>query len=101
MQYASSRAWRERFPEILEWLNTTSWRGKSCDPYKQFMDCCMFPTGTVVNYTVMVNVASKTWHPIGDSFCGNTKAFDPPIGCWPDKAQFQVLGPQKLYTEDP
>jgi len=101
MEYAGSPSWRRRFPDMLKWLNQSSWEGRSCDPHKQGMDCCMFPTGTVVNYSVMVNVASRRYYEIPSTFCGNTHAFDPPVGCWPDAAGFQLLGPQKLYIEDP
>ncbi|CAK0885635.1 unnamed protein product [Prorocentrum cordatum] len=61
----------------------------------------MLPTGTVVNYSVMVSAAGARYHEIPPTFCGNTRAFDPPVGCWPDAAGFQRLGQQRRYTEDP
>ena len=127
--YLDSLAWRAAFPEIQTWWNKTVWAGPAgptpCDPYDQGMDCCMFPTGTSANYSIMVNVPggangwggrcahneSKNcgWQNISAEFCGDTKpghpgpvhAFDDPIGCWPDRARFQVVGRQKLYTSDP
>lgn len=127
--YFDSPAWRAAFPEIQTWWNKTVWAGPAgptpCDPYDQGMDCCMFPTGTSANYSIMVNVPggangwggrcahneSKNcgWQNISAEFCGDTKpghpgpvhAFDDPIGCWPDRARFQVVGRQKLYTSDP
>lgn len=96
-----SPAWRSRFPEIQTWFKRTEWNGVNCDPKDQGTDCCMFPTGTVANYSVMVNVDGKNWQNISSHYCGNTHAFDPPVGCWPDQAGFQTVGPQKLYTVDP
>eukprot|EP00035_Acanthoeca_spectabilis_P014127 m.268544 g.268544 ORF g.268544 m.268544 type:complete len:1066 (-) comp16058_c0_seq2:78-3275(-) len=108
-EYFNSPAWKERFPEIQTWFNTTEWNGPngpvSCDPKNQQLDCCPFPTGTVANYTVMVNIpgecSHENWQNISSNFCGNTHAFDSPIGCWPNDAHFQVVGPQKLYNVDP
>ena len=91
-----------------------------CDETGQFSDCCMFPTGTTANYSVMVNTPwdagrkhvqcshneSKycQWQNISlAGWCDNSHAFDPPVGCWPiaPSTSFQQVGPQKLYTHDP
>ncbi len=111
--YLNSATWRKRFPEIQTWFNRTTWAGPegtvSCDPMDQGADCCMFPAGTVANYSVMVNLPSGThcgpqhdaahcrWHNISGEFC------PPQLGpsCWPDKARFQRVGQQKMYTDDP
>ena len=110
-------AWKARFPQIQTWFRKTTWAGPdgpvSCDPKGQFVDCCMFPTGTVANYSVMVNTPASgrcahnltrycSWYNLSAHFCGaDHGAFGPPVGCWPDDAQFQRVGPQRLYTEDP
>jgi hypothetical protein len=57
----------------------------------------MFPTGTVANYSVMVNTPAGgrcahnqtkycQWQNITNSYCGNTDAFAEPVGYWPDDA---------------
>ena len=114
--FFDSPTWKRSFPQIQSWWRRTSWVSPdgpvSCDPKKQFTDCCMFPTGTTVNYSVMVNTPAGgtcshnlekycSWNNITNHYCGNTHAFDAPVGCWPDQAKFQTVGPQKLYTSDP
>ena len=116
--FFDSPAWKAAFPYIQSWFRRTTWQTPTgevdCDPKSQGTDCCLFPTGTVANYTIMVNVPGHSsecqhhsghwqcnWHNLSAHFCGNTKAFDPPVGCWPDAAGFQRVGPQKLYTADP
>jgi len=96
-----SPAWRARFPEIHTWFKRNEWNGVSCDPKNQGTDCCMFPTGTVANYSIMLG--GKNWNNISHSYCYTQPghAFDAPVGCWPDQAGFQTVGPQKLYTTDP
>ena len=104
-----------KMTEIQTWFKKTVWEGPdgpvSCDQQGQFTDCCMFPTGTVANYSIMVNTPAGgtcahneakycSWGNISDVYCMNTAAFDG-VGCWPDDAKFQVVGPQKLYTADP
>jgi hypothetical protein len=72
----------------------------------------MLPTGTVANYSVMVNTPAGgrcahketkycQWQNITNSYCGNNDALAEPVGCWPDDVQFQLFGPQKLYVEGP
>jgi hypothetical protein len=131
-KYFDSAAWKAEFPDIQTWFKKTTWAGPdgpvSCDQKGQFSDCCMFPTGTFVNYSVMVNTPwdayghrvscshneSKYcgWQAIrlgnetscrhgGACWCSNSGAFAPPVGCWPIAAGFQRVGPQKLYTVDP
>eukprot|EP00035_Acanthoeca_spectabilis_P010166 m.180133 g.180133 ORF g.180133 m.180133 type:complete len:208 (+) comp14943_c0_seq3:1235-1858(+) len=114
--FFESPAWTKAFPEIQTWFKKTEWAGPkgpvSCDPKGQFTDCCMFPTGTYANYSIMVNTPAGGrcahnetrycgWQNISGHYCGNTRAFDAPVGCWPDLAGFQTAGPQKLYTADP
>ena len=57
--FFDSPAWKEQFPSIQTWLKKTTWNGPdgpvSCDQKGQYSDCCMFPTGTSANYSVMVN----------------------------------------------
>jgi hypothetical protein len=114
--FFESATWKATFPQIQSWWRKSTWDGPngavSCDQKQQFTDCCMFPTGTVANYSIMVNTPAGgmcahdeekycNWNNISNSYCGNTDAFDDPVGCWPDEAQFQVVGQQKLYTSDP
>jgi hypothetical protein len=126
--YFDSAVWMKYFPSIQSWWKKTTWdaagdgdgRGPpvSCDQKGQFSDCCMFPTGTKANYSIMVNTpwdAGRqrvqcahndsqhcTWQNISIAeWCDNSHAFDAPVGCWPIAAGFQQVGPQKLYTADP
>ena len=103
--FFDSPAWKQAFPQIQSWFKKTTWDSPngpvSCDQKQQYTDCCMFPTGTVANYSVMVNTPASHCQNITNHYCANSNAFDPPVGCWPDDTKFQVLGPQKLYTSDP
>jgi len=114
--FFESPVWKAAFPQIQSWWRKTSWDGPngpvSCDQKQQFTDCCMFPTGTVANYSIMVNTPAGgtcahneekycSWKNISNNYCNYSHAFDAPVGCWPNDAQFQVLGSQKLYTSDP
>jgi|EP01047_Picozoa_sp_COSAG01_P014229 hypothetical protein len=120
--FFDSPVWKDSFPSIQSWLKRTTWAGPdgpvSCDQKGQFTDCCMFPTGSSANYSIMVNTpwdAGRglvqcahnesrycSWQNISLAhWCDNSHAFDSPVGCWPIQAHFQRVGPQKLYTSDP